>query len=151
MPITTLESTTAAKRLRLMAGIAAILAVLQTVLAVTLIITDNEVVARIHEGFGFLYMGAAIITVFPAWVWGTMSKNNGLIGHATGMAVAAIVQVILGLAAEPTKIAAFMFIHMGLGLVILLGAVGLYVMSSKKPIIVTNVDGSRRRSTPDKK
>jgi len=147
VPITTLQPTTSHKRLRLFAAIAAVLAILQTVVAVTMMATDNETVVMLHEGVGFLYAAAAVVTAVPAVIWGRLSHNTGLIGHAVGMAVAGVVQLLLGLLFAPEEgqpNGPMIYVHMVLGLLILVGSIALYVLSKKQPIIVTNVDGTPR-------
>lgn len=143
VPITTLAPTSSHRQFRLFAAISAVLAVLQTVVAVTMLATDNEILVRAHEGLGFLYAAAAVVTFFPALVWGRLSKSMGLVGHAGGMAVLAVVQLLLGLLFSPEEgqpLGPLMYVHMGLGLAILLGAAFLYAAAAKKPIIVTAVD-----------
>ena len=147
MPITTLQPTTSHKRLRVFAAISAILAALQTVVAVTMMGLDQEVVVMIHEGLGFLFAASAVATAFPAFVWGRLSHNTGLIGHAVGIAVAGVVQLLLGIVFAPEEgqpNGPMIYVHMVLGLLILVGSVALYVLANKKPIIVTNVDGTPR-------
>lgn len=39
---------------------------------------------------------------------------------------------------------ALMYVHMALGLLIMIGAIALYVIAKKKPIVVTNLDGTPR-------
>lgn len=147
MPITTLEETTSQKRLRVFAAIAAVIATLQTVVAVTMMAVDNEVLVRAHEGLGCLYLAAAVVTVFPAVVWGRLSHKPGLIGHAAGMAVAGAVQLLLGLLFAPAEgqpTSPLIYVHMVLGLAIMVGAIALYLVANRKPIIVTNLDGTPR-------
>jgi hypothetical protein len=147
VPITTLEPTTSHKRLRVFAAITAILAILQTVVAVTMMGVDSEVVVMIHEGLGFLFAASAIATAVPAFVWGRLSHNTGLIGHAAGIAVAGVVQLLLGIVGAPedgAPMGPMIYVHMALGLLILVGSVALYVLAKKQPIIVTNVDGTPR-------
>ncbi len=147
MPITTLEETSSQKRLRVFSAIAAVIATLQTVVAVTMMALDNEILVRAHEGLGFLYVAAAAVTVFPAVVWGRLSHKPGLVGHAGGLAVAGVVQLLLGLLFAPREgesLGALMYVHMALGLLIMVGAIALYLIAKKKPIIVTNLDGTPR-------
>lgn len=70
MPITTLEEATSQKRLRVFALVAAVVATLQTLVAVTMMALRNDVLVYLHEGLGYLYVAAAVVTVFPAVVWG---------------------------------------------------------------------------------
>ena len=147
MPITTLQPTTSQSRLKTFAAIAAALAVLQALLAITILTTHNEVLSRVHEGFGFLYAAAAVLCCFPAKVWGDLSRNKGLQFHAYGMAALGVIQVVLGMVGAPEDGQPFgvaIYLHMVLGVAILLGAVALYLVAARKPIIVTNVDGSPR-------
>jgi len=147
VPITTLEPTTSHKRLRMFAAITAVIAVLQTIVAVIMIAVDNEMLVYAHEGLGYLFAAAAIATAVPAVMWGRLSRSSGLIGHAVGLAVAGVVQLLLGLFFAPedgAPLGAMMYVHMVLGLLILGGAVFLYVIARRQPIIVTNVDGTPR-------
>lgn len=149
MPITTLEPTSSAKRLKTFSGIAAILAILQTVVAVTMIVGKVEALEHVHSLVGLLYLVAAVATVFPAVVWGRLSHNTGLMAHAIGMAAIAAIQLVLGyVSAEQAEqlhaIGVIGYIHMALGLAILIGAIALYLLASRKTIIVTNVDGTPR-------
>ena len=96
MPISTLEPTSSQRRLRTFSAIAAILAILQVVVAITMMATHNGTVTVVHEGLGYLYAAAAVVTVVPAVVWGRLSHSTGLIGHAAGMAVVGVVQLLLG-------------------------------------------------------
>lgn len=141
VPITTLEETTSQKRLRMFAAIAAVIAILQTVVAITMMALHGEFLVRLHEGLGYLYAAAAVITVFPAVVWGRLSRKTALIGHAAGLAVAGVGQLLLGLFQTGGVL---VYVHMVLGLLIMVGAVALYVLAKKRPIIVTNVDGTPR-------
>nr|NLI49446.1 hypothetical protein [Propionibacterium sp.] len=141
MPITTLEETTSQKRLRIFAAIAAAIATLQTVVAITMIALHGEFLVRLHEGLGYLYVAAAVVTVVPAVVWGRLSHKPGLIGHAAGLAVAGVVQLLLGLFQAGGVLG---YVHMALGLLIMVGAIALYVLAKKRPIIVTNLDGTPR-------
>ena len=141
VPITTLEETTSQKRLRMFAAVAAVIAILQTVVAITMMALHGEFLVRLHEGLGYLYAAAAVITVFPAVVWGRLSRKTALIGHAAGLAVAGVVQLLLGLFQTGGVL---VYVHMVLGLLIMVGAVALYVLAKKRPIIVTNVDGTPR-------
>lgn len=133
--MTTLPPTTSQSRLKMFAAIAAVLAVLQLLTAITMLSMRNGTLFRIHEGVGFLYALAAILTCFPAKVWGDLSHNKGLPMHAYGMAAAGIVQVLLGLFAD--HIPGATAIHMILGVLIAAGAVALSLLAAKKPIIVT--------------
>jgi len=147
VPITTLQPTTAQSRLKTFAAIAAVLAILQALLAVTILTTHNETLSHLHEGFGFLYAAAAVLCCFPAKVWGDLSRNKGLQFHAYGMAALGVIQVVLGLVGAPEEgqpMGPLIYLHMALGIAILLGAVALYVVAARKPIIVTNVDGTPR-------
>lgn len=141
VPITTLEETTSQKRLRMFAAVAAVIAILQTVVAITMMALHGEFLVRLHEGLGYLYAAAAVITVFPAVVWGRLSRKTALIGHAAGLAVAGVGQLLLGLFQTGGVL---VYVHMVLGLLIMVGAVALYVLAKKRPIIVTNVDGTPR-------
>ena len=142
MPITTLEPTSSQRRLRIFAAIAALLSIAQVVVAVTMIVTNNSAVVLVHEGLGYLYAVAAVVTVFPAWVWGRLSHDTGLIGHAAGMAVLGVAQLLLGLFYQAAP--GLIYVHMGLGLAIVLGSAALYVRANKKQIIVTEADAPGR-------
>lgn len=147
MPITTLEEATSQKRLRVFALVAAVVATLQTLVAVTMMALRNDVLVYLHEGLGYLYVAAAVVTVFPAVVWGRLGRKPGLIGHAGGLAAAGVIQLLLGLLFAPREgqsMGALMYVHMALGLLIMIGAIALYVIAKKKPIVVTNLDGTPR-------
>lgn len=147
MPITTLEETTSQKRLKVFAAIAAAISVLQLIVAVLMLTTHNKTLVYAHEGLGYLYAAAAVVTVFPAMVWGRLSHKPGLIGHAAGLAVAGVVQLLLGLffaPADGAPLGAVMYVHMVLGVLIMLGAIALFLIARKRPIIVTGVDGTPR-------
>jgi hypothetical protein len=145
MPISTLEPTSSQRRLRTLSAIAAILAILQVVVAITMMATHNGTVTVVHEGLGYLYAAAAVVTVVPAVVWGRLSHSTGLIGHAAGMAVVGVVQLLLGLTYAPASGAKWLiYVHMALGLLIMLGAIVLYVRSGKRSVIVTDVDATDR-------
>ncbi len=151
MPITTLEPTPSHKRLRLFAAIATGLGLLQIVLAVIFLITDNDVLSHAHEGVAFLVALAAILAAVPAYHWGKLSHDTQLFPHAAGVAGLTIVQIVLGFVGKPHNhqpMGALMYAHMALGVLIALGALFLYNSARKMPIVVTNVDGTARKAAP---
>lgn len=146
MPIEQLQATPAHKRLRLYSAIAAITAGVVVLLGVTFIVTQNDVVTRIHEGFGFLFVVAAALAVLPAKAWGDQSRSPALFRHALILVGLGIVQLVLGLTgATEGAPGALLVAHMGLGLLILLVAMALWDTARRAPAaVVTNVDGSPR-------
>ncbi len=145
MPIEKLQPTPAHKRLRLYSAIAALTAGLVVLMAIVFIVSRSEVVSRIHEGLGFLYVIAAALAIIPAKVWGDQSRSTGLFKHAVAMAALGVVQLVLGLTGAPEGAPpALIIVHMALGLLILLGAMALWDTARRMPIVVTNVDGSPR-------
>lgn len=147
MPITTLEPTPAHKRLRLFSAIAAGLGLLQLLLAVIFLATDNDLLSHVHEGVAFLMALAAILAAVPAYYWGKLSRDTGLFPHAAGVAGATIVQIVLGFVGKPhggQPLGALIYSHMLLGVLIAVGALYLYIKARRMPIVVTNLDGTRR-------
>lgn len=132
------------RRLRLYAAIAAVLAILQPVLAIVILTLHSELVSRVHEGLGFLYVVAAALASFPAKIWGDQSHNKELFPHAAGMAVLGVVQVVLGITGAPEDdqpMGPAIYAHMALGVAILVGAVALYLIARRMPYIVTGTGG----------
>lgn len=89
--------------------------------------TGGPIVAG-HGAVGFLTLAVALVAAVLAWLATRAAANKGLFFHAAGMAVIAFVQVGLGEAHVRG-------IHMGLGVLFLVGAVALATLAWRKPLV----------------
>lgn len=111
--------------LRLSSALAALLTLIQAVLV---ILTAAKVAKLIgaHGGVGYLSLLATITATIAAYVWFRKGGSKGLMMHAGGIAVLMIVQIALG----ELKV---VWVHVGLGIIIVLGAVALATLAYRKP------------------
>lgn len=86
------------------------------------IITDIGSVYNLHTIIGYVTLAVAVVAAVLAVMWKSVSGNKGLMMHAIGVAVLAIVQV--GLGASGVRLP-----HIILGVVILIAAVALATLS----------------------
>lgn len=107
--------------LRLFALVAALLAVLSTVSGFRWIdLGDN------HGILGNISFVVILLAAITAFVWARRSHNTGLLMHAAGMAVIALVQIALG----EMEIR---LVHQVLGVLYLVGVLALVTLAFRKP------------------
>lgn len=104
----------------------AVLAVIQTGLGV--VMWMGTWVSQ-HGMIGNVTFVVAAITAVLAWLWSRESGNIGLMMHAVGMAVLALIQVGLGEMDLRT-------LHIVTGFVFLVGALALVTLAYRKPGVV---------------
>ncbi|AOG28015.1 hypothetical protein JMX53_06985 [Cutibacterium avidum] len=80
-----------------------------------------------HAGFGYLTLASGIVAAVAAVLWKRRGGPAGVMGHALGMAVLLVIQFALGEVGHPVK-----WVHVALGVVIVLGLVGLPMSLSRK-------------------
>ncbi|HET7725673.1 MAG TPA: hypothetical protein VFK68_13625, partial [Propionibacteriaceae bacterium] len=75
---------------------------------------------------GYVSLLATIAATVAAYVWFRKGGSRGLLMHAGGIAVLMVLQIVLG------EIKAVWF-HVGLGVVIVVGAIALATLAYRKP------------------
>lgn len=109
--------------LQISALLVALLAVVQTVLG--FIIVSGSWVTW-HGDTGYLTFVVSLVAAVAAFLWMRSSGNKGLFMHAVSMAVLFLVQV--GLAEMDLK-----WVHVVLGVLLLVGSLALATLSYRKP------------------
>lgn len=112
--------------LRFTAALVAVASVLQTVLGIAIAVSDATSYQELHGLIGMAAAGVAVVAAGASIAWARHSGNRGLMMHAIGVAVLAIIQVWLG--EEGAR-----EIHMALGVLILAAAIALAALAYRKP------------------
>jgi hypothetical protein len=111
--------------LRLSSAAAAALTLVQVVL-VLLTVAKMGSLIEVHGIVGYLSLLATVIATVAAYVWFRKGGSRGLLMHAGGIVVLMVVQIGLG------EMKAVWF-HVGLGVLIVVGAVALATLAYRKP------------------
>lgn len=111
--------------LRLASAVAALSTLVQVVL-VLLTVTNVGKLIEAHGVVGYVSLLATIVATVAAYVWFRKGGSRGLLMHAGGIAVLMVLQIVLG------EIKAVWF-HVGLGVVIVVGAIALATLAYRKP------------------
>jgi FtsH-binding integral membrane protein len=111
--------------LRLSSAAAAALTLVQVVL-VLLTVAKMGSLIEVHGIVGYLSLLATVIATVAAYVWFRKGGSRGLLMHAGGIVVLMVVQIGLG------EMKAVWF-HVGLGVLIVVGAIALATLAYRKP------------------
>ena len=112
--------------LRLASAVAALLVLIQAVLA-TLSLSKVAKLIGVHGVVGYGSLLLTIVAAVAAYLWYRRGGSRGLLMHAAGMAVIMVVQIGLG------EVKALKWEHVGLGVLILAGSIALAVLAYRKP------------------
>lgn len=119
-PAPTADLAGPAKLFRLTSWITTALIVVQVVLAVVVLSNDSSAAA--HGGVGYITLVASIAATFFAWQCSQRGASKGIFYHALAMSILMVVQV--GLGSMDLK-----WVHVGLGILIAIGVIGMAVRS----------------------
>lgn len=122
---TTPVASSARPKVALWALITTVLVVAQVVLAI-IMLSGSWGLTEAHGGLGYLAILTSAVAAFFAWKVGRAENNKGIFFHAVSMPVLMLVQV--GLA----HMNGLRTVHMTVGVAILVGLVGLWMMARKK-------------------
>ena len=111
--------------LRLASAVAALSTLVQVVLVLLTVGGVGKLIGA-HGGMGYVSLLATVVATVAAYLWSRKGGNRGLLMHAGGIAVLMVVQIGLG------ELKAVWF-HVGLGVLIVVGAVALAVLAYRKP------------------
>ena len=107
--------------LQISAVVASLLAIMQALLGFGVV-----QVRGLHGTLGNALFVVMLVAAVAAFLWSRTSHNKGLLMHAAGMAVLAIVQIGLGEMGQRS-------LHIAVGMLFLLGALALATLSFRKP------------------
>lgn len=79
-----------------------------------------------HSGMAMLFVVTSLVAAVFAVLYALRSGPRGLIAHAVGLVVLALIQYSLG------EMGNFTVAHIVVGLLVVAGAVALYVMASRR-------------------
>lgn len=105
------------------AALTALMGIIQAVLGAT--VFGKAMSADVHGTVGFVTLALAVITAVLVGLWLKSWADKGLLWHAIGVAVLAVVQVGLGEAHQAT-------LHMAVGVLFLVGAIALATLAFRK-------------------
>lgn len=128
MPTTKLEPLLSHKVFRWASGANALVALLLGILGSLL--GNNPGLRAPHAGLAILLLLTALTATLSGMRYGKESHTKGLTVHGAAVLVAALVQYGLGETGQT-------MLHMGLGVLIILGAGWLFARSLQQPAIVT--------------
>ncbi len=111
--------------LRLSSALATLLTLIQALLVI-LTVTKVAKLIAVHGMVGYLSLLSMIVATVAAFVWFRRGGNKGLMMHAGGVAVLMLVQIGLGEA----KV---VWVHVVLGILIVLGTGALAMLAYRKP------------------
>ncbi len=111
--------------LRLASAAAALLTLVQVVLVLLTMAKVGSLIP-LHGAVGYVSLLATLTATVAAYVWFRKGGSRGLLMHAGGLAVLMVVQIVLG------DLKA-VWVHVGLGVVIVVGAVALATLAYRKP------------------
>lgn len=92
---------------------------------------QNPTIATVHSVVGLLTLVAAAVATVAAFINKSRGGNPGLAFHILGTTVLILVQYGLG---EMISSFALVIVHMVLGFVILLSAIGMATLAFRKPV-----------------
>lgn len=133
-PTTVATSRPSAGQLGLLRGAALVTAVgafLQLLLGGYQFTAHNPAIGTVHVVVGLVTLIAGIVATIAAFINKTRGGNPGLAFHVLGTTVLILVQYGLG---EMMSSFALVIVHMVLGLVILLSAIGMATLAYRKPL-----------------
>jgi len=111
--------------LRLSSALAAVFTLIQAVLVI-LTATNVAKLIGVHGMVGYLSLLSTITATIAAFIWFRKGGSKGLVMHAGGIVVLMLVQIMLG----ELKV---VWVHVGLGILIVLGAIALATVAYRKP------------------
>lgn len=111
--------------LRLSSALAAVSTLIQAVLVI-LTATKVAKLIEVHGMVGYLSLIATITATIAAFIWFRKGGSKNLVMHAGGIVVLMLVQIMLG----ELKV---VWVHVGLGILIVLGAIALATLAYRKP------------------
>ncbi|HSN12957.1 MAG TPA: hypothetical protein VLS51_12705 [Propionibacteriaceae bacterium] len=111
--------------LRLASALAALSTLVQVVLVLLTVAGVGKLIGA-HGGVGYVSLLATVVATVAAYVWFRKGGSRGLLMHAGGIAVLMVLQIVLG------ELKAVWF-HVGLGVVIVVGAIALATLAYRKP------------------
>ena len=109
---------------RIVSGISAVVALVLGILGSLL--TSEPAVRPAHAGLAMLFIVTTLLSTIAAFRYGKLSGIKGGIGHAAGVFVLSLVQYALG----ETGVT---IVHIVLGILIVLGALSLFVLAARPP------------------
>lgn len=110
--------------LKVAAVLTALMSIVSPLLALGPLTATGELHAM-HGMVGNINAALALVSLVAAFLWGRASGRKGLIGHAAAVLVLAVVQIALGETGQT-------MVHMVLGFVYLIAAVGLGTMALRQ-------------------
>lgn len=110
--------------LKVSAVLTALLSIVSPLLALGPLTSTGELHAM-HGMVGNINALLALVSLVAAFLWGRASGRKGLIGHAAAVLVLAVVQIALGEMGQT-------MVHMVLGFLYLIAAVGLGTMALRQ-------------------
>lgn len=110
--------------LKVSAVLTALLSIVSPLLALGPLTLTGELHAM-HGMVGNINALLALVSLVAAFLWGRASGRKGLIGHAAAVLVLAVVQIALGEMGQT-------MVHMVLGFLYLIAAVGLGTMALRQ-------------------
>lgn len=111
--------------LRLSSALAAVSTLIQAVLVI-LTATKVAKLIEVHGMVGYLSLIATITATIAAFIWFRKGGSKNLVMHAGGIVGLMLVQIMLG----ELKV---VWVHVGLGILIVLGAIALATLAYRKP------------------
>lgn len=102
----------------------AVVAFLVLALGATLAFGQQSMRAA-HGGLAMLFVVTSLVAAVTAVLYALRSGRRGLIGHGVGLVVLALIQYSLG------EIGTWPIVHIILGVLIVIGAIALYVMATR--------------------
>lgn len=128
--MTRLEPLMSHKVFRWASGINALIALAMGVLGSMI---QQPGVRGVHEITAMVFLVSSLLAGLSGMRYGKESNSKGLAPHGLGLFVLAIVQYGLGEMNQP-------LIHMFLGLLVVIGALALFAMATRQPMVVTEID-----------
>lgn len=130
MAIQRLEPLLSHKVFRWASGISALVALALGVLGSLM---GNPSVRPVHAAVAMVFLATSLVAGLSGRRYGKESHTRGLAPHGLGVFAVAIAQYALGELGQTVM-------HIVLGVLLLLGAGALFVMSLRQPVIVTGTD-----------
>lgn len=111
--------------LRISSALAGLFTLIQAILVIVAVTAHMKLIET-HGMVGYLSLLATITATVAAYIWFRKGGSKSLVMHAGGVAVLMLVQIGLGEA----KVT---WVHIVLGIVIVLGAIALATLAYRKP------------------